>query len=486
MNNKEGDILQENTSLVNLKIDLLVPNPYQPRKTFNELTIKELAESIKTYGIINPILVRKQGDIYQIIAGERRWRAAKSLNLSTVPVIIKNLDDQKMAEVALLENLQRENLNSIEEAESIKQILELTTMNQNELGALLGKSQSTIANKLRLLSLPQEVQDALINKKISERHARSLLNVESPTKQIEFLNQVIANRLTVKDLEELIKKDKDEKEEIEMTISDIMKSLNNVQEENINKKEEKESDNMNNGNFFPNFNSQINPNLNNNNTSLNSLNMQSMNEPVAPVQETVMPTQNQAPTIEPTTVVAANPFINFQTPTSAPAIEPQMPTIERVQPVEPLNPQVFNNVNEGPIPDFNSSIMNNQSPVPPVAPQTPVNNQEPTSFVDTPLFNTEINNNLNNSPVNSPLEPTSINNEPTPFVDTPLFSTLESTVPVHNEQPLPSHEETYEVPVATNPVIEDKITKTKEFLDKEGISYKVYSNEKNHCIIIEI
>ena len=199
--------MQENASLVNLNIDLLTPNPYQPRKTFNESTIKELAESIKTYGIINPILVRKQGDIYQIIAGERRWRAAKSLNLPTVPVIIKDLDDQKMAEVALIENLQRENLNSIEEAESIKQILDLTKMNQNELGALLGKSQSTIANKLRLLTLPKEIQEALINKKISERHARSLLNVENPTKQTNFLKQIIDNRLTVKDLDELIKKE---------------------------------------------------------------------------------------------------------------------------------------------------------------------------------------------------------------------------------------------------------------------------------------
>lgn len=476
--------MQENASLVNLNIDLLTPNPYQPRKTFNESTIKELAESIKTYGIINPILVRKQGDIYQIIAGERRWRAAKSLNLPTVPVIIKDLDDQKMAEVALIENLQRENLNSIEEAESIKQILDLTKMNQNELGALLGKSQSTIANKLRLLTLPKEIQEALINKKISERHARSLLNVENPTKQTNFLKQIIDNRLTVKDLDELIKKDQEEQDEIEMTISDIMKSLKDYKEDNTNEKEEKESDNMNNGNFFPNFNSQINPNLNNNNTSLNSLNMQSMNEPMAPAQETVMPTQNITPSVEPANVAAANPFINFQTPAPtpvAPAIEPQMPSIEQSQQVEPLNTPIFNNTNENPIPDFTSSIMSNPAPATPEVSPTPAINSEPTAYVDTPLFNSEINN----QPVNTPVvEPTTVQ-EPTTFVDTPLFSTSKGVSPINNEQPVPTPEP-YEVPVTSTPVPEDKLTKTTNFLNQEGIQYKLYSNETNHCIIIEI
>ena len=476
--------MQENASLVNLNIDLLTPNPYQPRKTFNESTIKELAESIKTYGIINPILVRKQGDIYQIIAGERRWRAAKSLNLPKVPVIIKDLDDQKMAEVALIENLQRENLNSIEEAESIKQILDLTKMNQNELGALLGKSQSTIANKLRLLTLPKEIQEALINKKISERHARSLLNVENPTKQTNFLKQIIDNRLTVKDLDELIKKDQEEQDEIEMTISDIMKSLKDYKEENTNEKEEKESDNMNNGNFFPNFNSQINPNLNNNNTSLNSLNMQSMNEPMAPAPETVMPTQNIAPSVEQANVAAANPFINFQTPAPTPvdpAIEPQMPSIEQSQQVEPLNTPLFNNTNENPIPDFTSSIMSNPAPATPEVSPTPAIKSEPTAYVDTPLFNSEINN----QPVNTPVvEPTTVQ-EPTTFVDTPLFSTSKGVSPINNEQPVPTPEP-YEVPVTSTPVPEDKLTKTTNFLNQEGIPYKLYSNETNHCIIIEI
>lgn len=476
--------MQENASLVNLNIDLLTPNPYQPRKTFNESTIKELAESIKTYGIINPILVRKQGDIYQIIAGERRWRAAKSLNLPTVPVIIKDLDDQKMSEVALIENLQRENLNSIEEAESIKQILDLTKMNQNELGALLGKSQSTIANKLRLLTLPKEIQEALINKKISERHARSLLNVENPTKQTNFLKQIIDNRLTVKDLDELIKKDQEEQDEIEMTISDIMESLKDYKEDNTNEKEEKESDNMNNGNFFPNFNSQINPNLNNNNTSLNSLNMQSMNEPMAPAQETVMPTQNIAPSVEPANVAAANPFINFQTPAPtpvAPAIEPQMPSIEQSQQVEPLNTPLFNNTNENPIPDFTSSIMSNPAPATPEVSPTPAINSEPTAYVDTPLFNSEINN----QPVNTPVvEPTTVQ-EPTAYVDTPLFSTSKGVSPINNEHPVPTPEP-YEVPVTSTPVPEDKLTKTTNFLNQEGIQYKLYSNETNHCIIIEI
>lgn len=468
----------ENEKIIELDINLLVPNPYQPRKTFDDNKIKELASSIKEYGIINPILVRKKDDHYEIIAGERRTRAAKSIGLTQVPVIIKKLNDAEMAEISLLENLQRENLTPIEEAESYKQIIELANLSQESLGIKLGKSQAFIANKIRLLSLPKEIQDALNNHKISERHARSLLTINDKETQIKLLNKIISERLTVKELDNQIKDLKLPNEEIKTTISDIMTSLKN------NEKEEKESDNMNNGNFFPNFNSQINPNLNNNNTSLNSLNMQSMNEPMAPAPETVMPTQNIAPSVEQANVAAANPFINFQTPAPTPVdptIEPQMPSIEQSQQVEPLNTPLFNNTNENPIPDFTSSIMSNPAPATPEVSSTPAINSEPTAYVDTPLFNSEINN----QPVNTPVVETTTVQEPTTFVDTPLFSTSKGVSPINNEQPVPTPEP-YEVPVTSTPVPEDKLTKTTNFLNQEGISYKLYSNETNHCIIIEI
>lgn len=190
----------------NVNIDLIIPNRFQPRLTFDEKTLNELAASIKEHGIIQPLVLRRLGDKFEIIAGERRYKAATLAGLTEVPAIISNIDDNKSAELALVENVQRKNLNSLEEAKSYKKILDKEGLTQEELAKKIGVSQSTVANKLRLLNLTMEAQDALMNEKISERHARSLLTVTDPKVQVDLLNRVINERLTVRQLDDEIKK----------------------------------------------------------------------------------------------------------------------------------------------------------------------------------------------------------------------------------------------------------------------------------------
>lgn len=191
----------------NINVDLIIPNRFQPRLSFDEKALNELAESIKQHGIIQPLIVRQLADKYEIIAGERRYKAATLAGLSTVPVIVTNLSDAKSAEVALVENIQRKNLSSIEEALSYKRKIDKDNLTQEQLAKLLGLSQSTVANRLRLLNLSNEVQDALLKEKISERHARSLLQISDKNKQNELLNRIITERLTVRQLDEIIKKE---------------------------------------------------------------------------------------------------------------------------------------------------------------------------------------------------------------------------------------------------------------------------------------
>ncbi len=193
-------------AILNVSIDLIIPNRFQPRLVFDEKALNELADSIKEHGIIEPIIVRQLNDKYEIIAGERRYKAACLAGLTKVPVIVRNLSDYKSAQVAVIENVQRRNLNPMEEAKSYKRILDQGLKTQEELAKEIGVSQSTIANKLRLLSLAEPVKQALSENKISERHARALLKLSSLDKQEEMLNKVINERLTVKDLDNEISK----------------------------------------------------------------------------------------------------------------------------------------------------------------------------------------------------------------------------------------------------------------------------------------
>ena len=192
--------------VVYLYLDDIIPNRFQPREIFDEKALKELAVSIKEHGVIQPIIVRSVNGKYEIIAGDRRYKASALAGMTKIPAIIRNLDDKESSKVALLENLQRKNLNPIEEARTYQKILEIDQMTQDELAKTMGKSQSAIANKLRLLALPDEIQDALLKEQISERHARTLLNISDPTEQKNMLKKVISNKMTVRALEEEISK----------------------------------------------------------------------------------------------------------------------------------------------------------------------------------------------------------------------------------------------------------------------------------------
>lgn len=196
---------EQKDEIVYLYLDDIIPNRFQPREVFDERALKELAVSIKEHGVIQPIIVRNVNGKYEIIAGERRYKASAMAGLTKIPAIIRNLDDKESSKVALLENLQRRNLNPIEEARTYQKILEIDQMTQEELAKTMGKSQSAVANKIRLLGLSDEVQTALLKEQISERHARTLLNIPDKKKQNEMLKRVINEKMTVRQLEQEIK-----------------------------------------------------------------------------------------------------------------------------------------------------------------------------------------------------------------------------------------------------------------------------------------
>ena len=195
----------EDKRVMEIPIENIVPNPYQPRKVFSQSALEELSKSIKTYGILQPITVRVKDDKYELIAGERRLRAAKLANLQAVPAIINNMSDESSAVLALLENLQREDLNFIEEAMGYENLIKEHAFTQQQLAEKLGKNQSTIANKLRILRLPNEIKINLVEKDLTERHARALLKLPNEELMREVLDKVIKSELTVKKTEKLIK-----------------------------------------------------------------------------------------------------------------------------------------------------------------------------------------------------------------------------------------------------------------------------------------
>ena len=203
---RDGKIMQNNVTYV--EPGLIVPNLYQPRKYFDDEAILELAQSIKTYGIIQPLSVRKMGDNgYELVAGERRLRAAKFLGLKEVPVIIVDITERDSAAIALLENIQREDLNFLEEAEAYYNLIKEHSYTQEQLAEIIGKKQSTIANKLRILKLPENIRNSLIANKLTERHGRALLKLPDEELQNKVLDIVIKRELNVKKTEEVVEKE---------------------------------------------------------------------------------------------------------------------------------------------------------------------------------------------------------------------------------------------------------------------------------------
>ena len=191
------------TTLIN--ISKVQPNKEQPRKNFNEDALEELAESIKMHGIISPIIVQDRKTYYEIIAGERRWRAAMKAGLKEVPVIVKNYTEQEIVEISLIENIQREDLNPIEEALAYKKLLEEFNLKQDEVAEKVSKSRTAVTNSIRLLKLSKEVQEMIIDDMITTGHARALISIENPDEQYKIAQQIFDEKLSVRDVEKLVK-----------------------------------------------------------------------------------------------------------------------------------------------------------------------------------------------------------------------------------------------------------------------------------------
>lgn len=208
--NGKGSI-QEKTSEIKVKITKVEPNKEQPRKSFDEDALIELSESIKQFGILQPLLVQDKKDYYEIIAGERRWRAAKMAGLKEVPVIIKDFTEQEVVEISLIENIQRENLNPIEEAIAYKRLLTEFNLKQDEVAERVSKSRTAVTNSMRLLKLDEKVQQMVIDDMISTGHARALLGIEDKEKQYQIAQEIFDKKLSVRETEKLVKKMQKEK-----------------------------------------------------------------------------------------------------------------------------------------------------------------------------------------------------------------------------------------------------------------------------------
>ncbi|WP_053955119.1 nucleoid occlusion protein [Inediibacterium massiliense] len=198
-------IKDQNIAVLQIPVDSILPNPYQPRRVFKKSNLEELSESIKIYGVLQPISVRKIGeDSYELVAGERRLRAAKLANLITIPAIVSEMSDEDSAVLALIENLQREDLNFIEEAQGYLHLMEDHDLTQQEIAKNVGKNQSTIANKLRILKLPDRIQELLIENGLTERHGRALLKLHDEKLQLMVMKEILEKDLNVKKTEKRI------------------------------------------------------------------------------------------------------------------------------------------------------------------------------------------------------------------------------------------------------------------------------------------
>lgn len=334
--------------VVELELDDILPNRFQPRFRFPEQAITELAESIKEHGVIQPILVRRLGDKYEIIAGERRYKASLLAGKRTIPAIVAELNDKDSAEVALIENVQRQDLTPIEEAVSYRKILDMGYLTQEQLADKLGKTQSTVSNKLRLLNLDDDVQEALLDEKISERHARSLLKIDSKQQQREILEKIIKERLTVKKTDELINKILKGEENISNTIqateipSIFMNNSVQVEEPAIQSSSAIE---------FINSNDQVVNSFGNTNTKdedlLDFLNVDSTAPQTVPVEEPDEPIIYN-PVQQADFTTANNMNDNYNIPTS--------PIIEEIEP-QPISSSSVSS-SESEIDEINNKINN--------------------------------------------------------------------------------------------------------------------------------
>ena len=205
----DSEISEKGEKMV--KINMIEPNRNQPRRNFEEDSLLELADSIKQFGVLQPLIVRKENDYYEIIAGERRWRAAKLAGIKEIPVIVKDYSKQEIVEIALIENIQRENLNPIEEAMAFKRLLTEFNLKQDEVAERVSKSRTAVTNSMRLLKLNEKVQQMIVDDMISTGHARALLAIDDPEQQYQLANKIFDEKLSVRETEKLIKELKNPK-----------------------------------------------------------------------------------------------------------------------------------------------------------------------------------------------------------------------------------------------------------------------------------
>ncbi|MCQ2497820.1 MAG: ParB/RepB/Spo0J family partition protein [Lachnospiraceae bacterium] len=227
-------------AITNIKIGKIKNNEAQPRKKFDDDAIEELSESIKQYGIITPLVVQDRGSYFEIIAGERRWRAAMKAGLKEVPAIVKNYTELEIAEISLIENIQREDLNPIEEALAYRRLIEEFKLKQDEVAERVSKSRTAVTNSMRLLKLCDEVQQMIIDELISTGHARALISVENPEKQYELAQKIFDEKLSVREVEKLVKnigvnKEKKEKK-VDKSLLAIYSGIENQLKEKLNTK----------------------------------------------------------------------------------------------------------------------------------------------------------------------------------------------------------------------------------------------------------
>ena len=422
-------MMETRKQVIELNIDDVLPNRFQPRIKFNEDAINELSKSIKEHGVIQPIVVRPIGDKFEIIAGERRYKASRMAGKTTIPAIITDLNDKDSAEVALIENVQRENLTPIEEAISYKKILDMGYITQDALATKLGKTQSTVANKLRLLNLEDDVQEALLNEKISERHARSLLKLTDKDKQKQMLNRIINERLTVRRADE----------EIEKMLNG---TTNNYELPKIEPEE------------------KIIPQQNN----LNGFNF-TFDTPSEPQQE---PKEEKVPEVTPQPETFK--FIN---PIQPPKEEPKEEIKESIQETDELQPKKFFNILENNEPkeeqsepsfDFNKMFIN------------------PSNSTENPLLEelNEIENSINNSNTLPPIE------TETPQIEQPApsepkedkYDDFDDDMEFIEEEPAPTQPEESTVEQTINSNVEN----TNVFIPKETINnFKDVLEEIRNC-----
>jgi len=456
-----------------LRLDEIIPNRLQPRTDFDEEKLNELANSIKQYGIINPILVRPVGNKYEIIAGERRYKAAQIVGLMNVPVIISNIDDNTSAELAIIENIQRQDLSSLEEAKSYRKLLDMGHLTQEQLAQKMGKNQSTIANKMRLLNLCEEVQEALENNQISERHARSLLQLKNIDDQRTVLEKIIKEKMTVKITENYIKEFLQTKtldsniDVIDNTLTEPNLNENiygtdviNITE--LNKKEiEKDFDNMNNNELNMQMNNNIMPNIPEQSTQT----MGNQTIPTPAFGDRFFPSLED----QETNINLANPFPE---PTMPVEQIPQTPILDQPVPAQPMMENLFDTqiiptqviqqqINEPVVPNIPTFITSEQ-PLPPTMQQEvqiPVVNE----FAQQPIINeTPVNILTNPTPSYDNLTPPNMDNMFNNITAEPIINPImqpqepimEKTIPVVPEAPVNINEVpfTKEVPPVTSPI----------------------------------